>query len=699
MGNTEPTNPSNYNYTDISNENRHLKFAGKPDAAECYATFKSGGSPNGRINFLIHGAGRYQDPELADDADKKFASAAIYIPACTEWTHFTAEFEYNDSYTGYESVDEQRYILVSMTTNPQPGGSSGDVLTVDDIKLIYHSQLTSLSFNGTPIEGFNKDTYEYEVEGFYTQDCLNYTVNGQSATATVTYDEATSTATIKVSNVDTDEDGQTEHTYTVKITAPVELGLTSLAFGEQTQTVDAENAHYVFRGNYAEGTLTATPVDARATVKIDYNDETRVAAVTTEDGKGNASAPVYVKFAKADVVTYNAKMFIGLNGALIAATTPGLDGEAAIEISKPENGCVDFQLNDFTLEGIGTVGNIYVTDVPVVADGAKTTLSKEQTIRIFGTMGEALGDLPVVLTASTEGDALTAAIDIAWTPEDGDALPINVSIFPFAANVIDLSHVTVDDIEAETLRKGLTNPNCLIYVGSESTVEGTNIARKDGRGQLTIDTAYDIEIPYGFTAENVSLVRSFAKGWTTLCLPFNISAEELSEDAAAEEFNSYDAESGLHFTKVSGDLQARTPYLVWLPEAVDNFTFTNKTIEAGAPESVTFEGVTFAGNYAAAFPLEGLYTAVLAEATTGTLAAADASATLNATSAAFTLTEEAAAGSLVITLEECGAATGIDAAASAAKSTAAAVYDLSGRRVQTAAKGLYIIDGRKMIVK
>ena len=348
-----------------------------------------------------------------------------------EFTNFTLDFTYET-----DDTPEKINIIFAAGDYFSSSPVDGVSLTVDNVKLIYRSQLISLSYNGEAVADFSKDTYNYSVADYYTPDCLAYTTNGHNATIEENYDEKTGVATITVSNVDADEDGDTQHVYTV---------------------------------------------------------------------------------------TFKRKL----------------------------------------------------------------TISGETTY--------------------------------------------------------------------------------------DSTTEGT------------------------FDA--VVLNRSFVKGWNTLCLPFNISAEELSEDAAAEEFNSYDAESGLRFTKVSGDLQARKPYLVWLPEAVDGFTFANKTIEAGAPDSVTFEGVTFAGNYAAAFPLEGLYTAVLAEATTGTLAEADASATLDATSAAFTLTEEAATGSLDITLEECGAATGIDAAASAAASSAAAVYDLSGRRVQTAAKGLYIIDGRKMIVK
>ena len=94
MGNTNPANAANYNFTKRDDPSHCLKFAGMPDAAECYAKFTSGGSPNGRLQFIIHGDVNNTDPETShskqglgsDYAKYKVASAAIIITACTEWT-------------------------------------------------------------------------------------------------------------------------------------------------------------------------------------------------------------------------------------------------------------------------------------------------------------------------------------------------------------------------------------------------------------------------------------------------------------------------------------------------------------------------------------------------------------------------------------------------------------------------------------
>ena len=89
-------------------------------------------------------------------------------------------------------------------------------LYADEIDFVYYSQLSDLKFNGTTINGFNEDTYNYEVEGEYTTGCLTYTVKGVAATTDgFKYDESTKTATCVV----TGDDGSS-HTYTVKFNTP-----------------------------------------------------------------------------------------------------------------------------------------------------------------------------------------------------------------------------------------------------------------------------------------------------------------------------------------------------------------------------------------------------------------------------------------------------------------------------------------------
>ena len=118
-----------------------------PDAVSCWAKFKSGGSLNGRGQFILHDEYEYRDPESSNETgyeNHKIALAAIIITESSEWTYFEAPF----TYTGVAKPEKQ-YMLASFTTNPEPGGSINDELIIDDVKLIYYSQLASLSYNDT----------------------------------------------------------------------------------------------------------------------------------------------------------------------------------------------------------------------------------------------------------------------------------------------------------------------------------------------------------------------------------------------------------------------------------------------------------------------------------------------------------------------------------------------------------------------
>ena len=218
MGSTTPSNAANYNFTKRDDPSHSLKFAGKPDAAECYAQFTSGGSPNGRLQFIIHGDVNYTDPESSysqqglssDYAKYKVASAAIIITPCTEWTKFTADF----TYTGNDETPDVHYMLASATTNPTPGGSANDYLRLDDVKLIYYHSLSSCTYDGQTVtfDGNNAAS----VSALYDENKLAYVKKGVGATVEKEYNDATGVLTITVKGNDYEVDKNSVTTYTIQ---------------------------------------------------------------------------------------------------------------------------------------------------------------------------------------------------------------------------------------------------------------------------------------------------------------------------------------------------------------------------------------------------------------------------------------------------------------------------------------------------
>lgn len=217
MGAMEPSDPMNHNYTDVSSSSHNLQFTGIPDAVSCMAKFKSGGSPNGRGQFILHDKYAYKDPETSNDAgyeSHKVALAAILIEETADWKYCEANFDY----TGNVAPIGEQYMLASFTTNPTPGGSDGDELIIDDVRFIYYSELSSLNYDGH--EYFNPDNTNYTIDAVYDASKLSCTSNGKGATIEKEYDRKTGVLTITVKGNDFSEDPTNVHTYTVQFKKP-----------------------------------------------------------------------------------------------------------------------------------------------------------------------------------------------------------------------------------------------------------------------------------------------------------------------------------------------------------------------------------------------------------------------------------------------------------------------------------------------
>lgn len=220
MGSANAADAANYNFTDRTDVNANLPFAGEPDAFEVYARFtpgtakKEGTELQGRVQIIMHGDAAYHDPELSELGAEKIASASVLIPATAEWTKFTGEF----SYTGNES--DKRYLLASATTNPVPGASKDDQLDLDNLKLVYYHALKNLMFDGTQIEGFSSDKLNYtvEIEGSAKEAAkkIGYEVKGKGAIVTTVLSDNEFAINVIGNDILVNEDSFTTYTVTLK---------------------------------------------------------------------------------------------------------------------------------------------------------------------------------------------------------------------------------------------------------------------------------------------------------------------------------------------------------------------------------------------------------------------------------------------------------------------------------------------------
>lgn len=204
----------------------------------------------------------------------------------------------------------------------------------------------------------------------------------------------------------------------------------------------------------------------------------------------------------------------------------------------------------------------------------------------------------------------------------------------------------------------------------------------------------------------VTINRAFSRGWNTVCLPFNTTAASLCEGAVAQRFVSYDAENGLTFERIE-TMEANVPYLIWMPEAVPaGKVLTNVEVVKPQAGSVTSNGMTFSGNYAPHFHVDGMYGVVTDGEGTSRIVRGGSTAYVNGTRAYFTLADGQSLGSARLHFDtEADAPTAIGSIEAApAQQRPVAVYDATGRLLPHAKanleglpRGIYIVGGRKVI--
>lgn len=328
---------------------------------------------------------------------------------------------------------------------------------------------------------------------------------------------------------------------------------------------------------------------------------------------------------------------------------------SSINIYEMPNDTYMMELSNFILGGSMPVGNIVLTGLK--ADASKVgmmSFTSTQTIQISeGTdetyagqwMGPGLGNVPVVFAGKMTDNRFFCNIDINM-PE-----PLNQQI--------------------------------KVVFGKDFTVVNEQQA-------VTADEA---------GTKDVILNRSFAQGWNTICLPFNVKPTEIAEGAKAQEFSGVSG-NALNFAEVT-EMQANTPYLFFAPQVIaSGKVLENKNVVEGVAQSVTKEGYTFCGTYTLT-DMKGKYGVANVDGVQKIMRGA-AGSSLAGTRAYFTTTNTKANG-MRINLGDNGI-TGINQINAENIQNAAAVYNLQGVKVSNHGTtnlpaGIYIMQGKKVIVK
>ena len=204
--------------------------------------------------------------------------------------------------------------------------------------------------------------------------------------------------------------------------------------------------------------------------------------------------------------------------------------------------------------------------------------------------------------------------------------------------------------------------------------------------------------------------------WNTLCLPFAMTAEKIAAsplaDATIKEFTSAtvtDNKLSIGFTTVSA-IEAGKPYLVKWPsgENITDPKFDNVTSSVTEPATVTCGDVKFIGTFSP-IPLKDDGTQLFVGSNNQIHYPSKADYSINSCRAYFDVNWTITAGArMEIAIVDDGETTGIGSVTPALSKgegnsgdEGSVYYTLDGRKLpgKPTAKGLYIVNGKKVVIK
>ena len=207
------------------------------------------------------------------------------------------------------------------------------------------------------------------------------------------------------------------------------------------------------------------------------------------------------------------------------------------------------------------------------------------------------------------------------------------------------------------------------------------------------------------TSADATLNRTFKGGqWQTACLPFDVSEEQVAalKDAGCEieQLSAYDEATNTVTFSAADAMTAHKPYIVKTTEAAVLFSgIEGATIDFTAtPEDVTFGRVTMRGTYTPqTFDSDETQTYFAYDDADGAFVRIGRNLKVSPFRAYIVQQSKSAQSRMIVVHDnESGIPTGIESIASTKQQTGLK-YNLQGQRVDTMKKGVYVVNGRKVI--
>lgn len=315
---------------------------------------------------------------------------------------------------------------------------------------------------------------------------------------------------------------------------------------------------------------------------------------------------------------------------------------------------------------------------------------------------------------------------ISVTPSEEAALPKEITLNDLADNSCDLITVKGVLMDGSDNTPQVYNKFTNYEIFNNATIDLTGIIIPYEKGATTIATSFEIaptnkyDIVYQFsendetthvgavTDAKVAIERTLSnKYWNTLCLPFSLDEDQITatfDGGTITEFSNVNAEGTVMTFKEVTSIEAGKPYLFKPAKTVENPVFEGVTITSADAGSVTVTNTN--GNYAfvGTYSKKDMATdqSEVFITTSGKLSyPAAGTNTIKGMRAFIQLPKTANAKAFNLNIG--GEATSIDTIDGGLFNGNATIYNLNGQKMSSdingLAKGLYIVNGKKMIVK
>jgi hypothetical protein len=360
--------------------------------------------------------------------------------------------------------------------------------------------------------------------------------------------------------------------------------------------------------------------------------------------------------------------------------------------------------------------NSYI-DVPLEVDGLDTNEPYYALVINYSYTGD--GDKPIdqwyyyLLKPAITTYAADGTVTVTKTSATNYDAPADVLAVELVGTMVT------------TVSGGATN---CVFISDKTLSGATNIVKKTGStytaANIVLADGHDFLTPVGFTAENIEFTydndrwADGSNGWNTIMLPFDVT--KVTANGTTIDWFHSDSDSGkqfwlkefvgdnsyspkVEFDYVAGSMKANTPYIIALPGSkfgandlsgkTIKFIGTDSEVPKSERASITGGNYRFVGE-TRAVNTEDIY-CINDEGYKFVLKSTGGSPAFRP----FFKAEMFDRTVKSLSIGSGGETTGINDVGCKTEEVRGELFDLQGRRVEKPGKGLYIVNGKKVIIK